>query len=283
MIICKTLQEVRYLVKTARAKGETVGLVPTMGALHTGHASLIKASSKQNNLTVVSVFVNPTQFAPHEDLDKYPRTLAADVELAAAHGAQIVFNPEPQELYPSQAPTWVEVTGSVTEVLCGESRPIHFRGVTTVVAKLFNIVQPNRAYFGQKDAQQVQVIKKMVKDLMFNLEIVVMPIIREADGLAKSSRNVYLSVQERSAALVLSSALNMANSVYKSGERNSEILLNLVNGYIQAEPLARIDYINIYQLPELTVCGAQLSDSNLLALAVYFGNTRLIDNIVLED
>lgn len=283
MIICKTVQEVRELVKTARAKGETVGLVPTMGALHAGHASLIKASSLQNDLTIVSVFVNPTQFAPHEDLDKYPRTLAADAELAEANGAQVIFNPEPKEMYPSQAPTWVEVTGSVTEVLCGQSRPIHFRGVTTVVTKLFNIVQPDKAYFGQKDAQQVQVIKKMVKDLMFNIEIVVMPIVRESDGLAKSSRNVYLSEQERRAALVLSAALNMAKNAYKSGERSSAVILNLVHTHIASEHLARIDYVNIYRLPELNDCAAELSGSSLMAVAVYFGNTRLIDNIVLED
>ena len=283
MIICKTVQEVLEIVKAARVKGQTIGLVPTMGALHSGHASLIKASSQDNDLTVVSVFVNPTQFAPNEDLDKYPRTLVADAELAAANGAQVIFNPEPDEIYPSQAPTWVEVLGSVTEVLCGQSRPIHFRGVTTVVAKLFNIVQPDKAYFGQKDAQQVQVIKKMVKDLMFNLEIVVMPIVREADGLAKSSRNVYLSEQERRAALRLSAALNMANEAYRSGERSSEVLLSLVNSHISAEPLARIDYVDIYQMPELSSCEEKLTGSSLLAVAVYFGNTRLIDNIVLED
>ena len=283
MVICKTVQEIRALLRAARNCGQSVGLVPTMGALHEGHASLIAASTKQNDLTVVSVFVNPTQFAPHEDLDKYPRTLAADAELAAAYGAQVIFSPEPQEMYPTTAPTWVEVTGSVTAVLCGQSRPIHFRGVTTVVAKLFNIVQPDRAYFGQKDAQQVQVIKKMVQDLMFSTEIVVMPIVREADGLAKSSRNIYLSATERRAGLVLSTALKIAEQAYRCGERRSEVLLELIDRHIRAEPLARVDYVAIHSLPELSDCGAELVGSNLLALAVYIGNTRLIDNIVLED
>lgn len=283
MKVCKTVQEVREIIKSAKAKGQSVGLVPTMGALHAGHASLIAASSAQNDLTVVSVFVNPTQFAPNEDLDKYPRTLAADIELAQANGAQVIFNPEPIELYPSTAPTWVETTGSVTEVLCGQSRPIHFRGVTTVVAKLFNIVQPNRAYFGQKDAQQVQVIKKMVKDLMFDLEIVVMPIIREADGLAKSSRNTYLSSVERHAALVLSRGLELARSAHANGQKDATALVNIVEQYIAAEPLAKVDYVNIYALPELTECAQPMVGSNLLAVAVYFGKTRLIDNIILED
>lgn len=282
MIICRTIQQVRKLVKAAKERGESVGLVPTMGALHAGHASLIAAASAQNDLTIVSVFVNPTQFAPNEDLEQYPRTLAADAELAAANGAHAIFHPEPQEIYPSAAPTWVEVTGSVTEVLCGQSRPIHFRGVTTVVSKLFNIVQPDRAYFGQKDAQQVQVIKKMVKDLMFNVDIVVMPIIREADGLAKSSRNAYLSEQERCAALVLSQGLALAQTAYANGQKNSSVLLALLEQHIKSEPSAQIDYVSMYKLPELEDCGQTLTGNNLLAVAVYFGKTRLIDNIVLE-
>ncbi len=197
MILCKTVAELRAELAIARNEGRTIGLVPTMGALHEGHASLIRAANMENDLVVVSVFVNPTQFGPNEDLDSYPRTLEADCLIAEREGADIVFAPTAKEMYPSEDMTWVEVTGGITNVLCGRSRPTHFRGVTTVVSKLFNLAQPDRAYFGQKDAQQVQVLAKMVKDLFFNLQLRIMPIVREADGLAKSSRNTYLSPEER--------------------------------------------------------------------------------------
>mgnify|MGYP003482420525 FL=1 len=210
MKLIKTVAELREEVSLAKSKGETIGLVPTMGALHEGHASLIKAANMENDCVIVSVFVNPTQFAPNEDLDAYPRTLDADCILAQEMGADIVFAPTPKEMYPSEDDTWVEVTGDITKVLCGRSRPIHFRGVTTVVTKLFNLAQPDRAYFGQKDAQQVEVLKRMVKDLFFNIQLRIMPIVREKDGLAKSSRNTYLSNEERSAALVLNSSLKTA-------------------------------------------------------------------------
>lgn len=283
MKLVKTVAELRTEVAAAKKANLSIGLVPTMGALHEGHASLIKAAHAENDFVVVSVFVNPTQFGPNEDLDAYPRTLEADCRLAEAMGADVVFAPSPKEMYPSEDMTWVEVTGEVTKVLCGRSRPIHFRGVTTVVSKLFNLAQPDRAYFGQKDAQQVEVLKRMVKDLFFNLELRVMPIIREADGLAKSSRNTYLSEQEHQAALVLSRSLQHAEESFAAGERNAAVLIEQVRKEIEAEPMSNIDYVEIYQLPELRPVSEPLTGSNLLAVAVKFGTTRLIDNVILEE
>lgn len=283
MKLVKTVAELRAEVAAAKKANLSIGLVPTMGALHEGHASLIKAAHAENDFVVVSVFVNPTQFGPNEDLDAYPRTLEADCRLAEAMGADVVFAPSPKEMYPSEDMTWVEVTGEVTKVLCGRSRPIHFRGVTTVVSKLFNLAQPDRAYFGQKDAQQVEVLKRMVKDLFFNLELCVMPIIREADGLAKSSRNTYLSEQEHQAALVLSRSLQHAEESFAAGERNAAVLIEQVRKEIEAEPMSNIDYVEIYQLPELRPVSEPLTGSNLLAVAVKFGTTRLIDNVILEE
>lgn len=282
MILCKTVAELRNEIASAKTAGKTIGLVPTMGALHEGHASLIKAANKENDLVVVSVFVNPTQFGPTEDLDSYPRTLDADCKLAEAQGADIVFAPSPKEMYPSEDMTWVEVTGEVTKVLCGRSRPIHFRGVTTVVSKLFNLAQPDRAYFGQKDAQQVQVLKRMVKDLFFNLQLRIMPIVREADGLAKSSRNTYLSAEERQAGLILSKSLKHAKELFAAGERDPQKLVAATTAMIKTEPMADIDYVEIYQMPDLNECQTPMQGENLLALAVRFGTTRLIDNTILE-
>ena len=282
MILCKTVAELRSEIASAKAAGKTIGLVPTMGALHEGHASLVKAANQENDIVVVSVFVNPTQFGPTEDLDSYPRTLDADCKLAEAQGADIVFAPSPKEMYPSEDMTWVEVTGDVTKVLCGRSRPIHFRGVTTVVSKLFNLAQPDRAYFGQKDAQQVQVLKRMVKDLFFNLQLRIMPIVREADGLAKSSRNTYLSVEERQAGLILSKSLKHAQKLFAAGERDPQKLVAATTAMIKTEPMADIDYVEIYQMPDLNACQTPMQGENLLALAVRFGTTRLIDNTILE-
>ena len=282
MILCKTVAELRSEIASAKAAGKTIGLVPTMGALHEGHASLVKAANQENDVVVVSVFVNPTQFGPTEDLDSYPRTLDADCKLAEAQGADIVFAPSPKEMYPSEDMTWVEVTGDVTKVLCGRSRPIHFRGVTTVVSKLFNLAQPDRAYFGQKDAQQVQVLKRMVKDLFFNLQLRIMPIVREADGLAKSSRNTYLSAEERQAGLILSKSLKHAQALFAAGERDPQKLVAATTAMIKTEPMADIDYVEIYQMPELNACQSPMQGENLLALAVRFGTTRLIDNTILE-
>ena len=260
MKLCRTTAELREEIALAKAAGKTIGLVPTMGALHEGHASLIKAAAMENELVVVSVFVNPTQFGPNEDLDAYPRTLDADCKLAESCGADIVFAPTPAEMYPSEDMTWVEVTGditkvlcgrtrpihfrgvttvvaklfnlAITKVLCGRTRPIHFRGVTTVVAKLFNLAQPDHAYFGQKDAQQAEVLKRMVKDLFFNVKLRIMPIVREADGLAKSSRNTYLSKSERAAAVILNSSLETASMLFKAGERSSQKLVEGVKKLI---------------------------------------------------
>ena len=282
MILCKTVAELRSEIASAKAAGKTIGLVPTMGALHEGHASLVKTANQENDVVVVSVFVNPTQFGPTEDLDSYPRTLDADCKLAEAQGADIVFAPSPKEMYPSEDMTWVEVTGDVTKVLCGRSRPIHFRGVTTVVSKLFNLAQPDRAYFGQKDAQQVQVLKRMVKDLFFNLQLRIMPIVREADGLAKSSRNTYLSAEERQAGLILSRSLKHAQELFAAGERDPQKLAAATTAMIKTEPMADIDYVEIYQMPDLNECQSPMQGENLLALAVRFGTTRLIDNTILE-
>ena len=283
MKLVHTVAELRDEVTAAKAQGLTIGLVPTMGALHEGHASLIAAANKENDFVVVSVFVNPTQFGPNEDLDAYPRTLEADCKLAERMGANVVFAPSPKEMYPSADDTWVEVTGDITKVLCGRTRPIHFRGVTTVVTKLFNLAQPDRAYFGQKDAQQVEVLKRMVKDLFFPLQLRVMPIIREADGLAKSSRNTYLSQEEHTAALVLSRSLKAAKAMYEAGERYAAKITAAVTADIEKEPMSNIDYVEIYALPGLEPVATPMLGSNLLAVAVKFGTTRLIDNVVLEE
>ena len=282
MKLVKTVAELQAIVKEAKKSGKTIGLVPTMGALHEGHASLIKAAHEENEFTIVSDFVNPTQFGPTEDLDAYPRTLDHDCELAEAMGADVLFAPSPKEMYPSKDMTWVEVTGDITKVLCGRTRPIHFRGVATVVSKLFNLAQPDKAYFGQKDAQQAQVLKRMVKDLFFPLEIRVMPIIREADGLAKSSRNVYLSPAERKAAVILNQALKKAEAAFAAGERSSEKLIAMVTEMIKSEPMSNIDYVEMYQLPELTEPEKEITTDHLLAVAVKFGTTRLIDNVALQ-
>lgn len=282
MKLVKTVAELQAIVKEVKKSGKTIGLVPTMGALHEGHASLIKAAHAENDFTVVSDFVNPTQFGPTEDLDAYPRTLDHDCELAEAMGADVLFAPSPKEMYPSKDMTWVEVTGDITKVLCGRTRPIHFRGVATVVSKLFNLAQPDKAYFGQKDAQQAQVLKRMVKDLFFPLEIRVMPIIREADGLAKSSRNVYLNPAERKAAVILNQALKQAEAAFAAGERSSEKLVALTTEMIKSEPMSNIDYVEMYQLPELTAPEKDITTDHLLAVAVKFGTTRLIDNVVLQ-
>ena len=283
MKLVHTVAELRDEVTAAKAQGLTIGLVPTMGALHEGHASLIAAANKENDFVVVSVFVNPTQFGPNEDLDAYPRTLEADCKLAEKMGANVVFAPSPKEMYPSADDTWVEVTGDITKVLCGRTRPIHFRGVTTVVTKLFNLAQPDRAYFGQKDAQQVEVLKRMVKDLFFPLQLRVMPIIREPDGLAKSSRNTYLSQEEHTAALVLSRSLKAAKAMYEAGERDAAKITAAVTADIEKEPMSNIDYVEIYALPGLESVSNPMVGSNLLAVAVKFGTTRLIDNVVLEE
>jgi pantoate--beta-alanine ligase len=286
MSIIKTVKELEAWSKNADRKNSTLGLIPTMGYLHEGHCSLIRAAKSENDLVVVSVFVNPTQFAPGEDFESYPRSIERDYKLAIEAGADVVFNPETGEVYVPGSSTFVEVTGEITRKLCGASRPTHFRGVTTVVNILFNIVQPDKAYFGQKDAQQVMIIKKMVRDLHMPVEVVVCPIVREADGLAMSSRNVYLSQEERKQALCLSGGLKKAWEYLNSGAEDSRSvkkLIEIIRNEIEGQSLAVIDYVMILDgetLEEIT--SIEPGKTALAAVAVKFGKTRLIDNRVLS-
>ncbi|MBK5252354.1 MAG: pantoate--beta-alanine ligase [Peptostreptococcaceae bacterium] len=271
----------RYRLKEAVRNGKSVGLVPTMGYLHEGHLSLIKRARKENDLVVVSLFVNPTQFGPGEDLDSYPKDLEKDASLCESEGADLLFAPDKDEMYYEDYGTYVDVTGELTKGLCGKTRPTHFGGVTSVVSKLFNIVSPDRAYFGQKDAQQVAVIKRMVRDLNFDIEIVVCPIVREADGLAKSSRNIYLTKEEREAALVLNRSLKEAADLVSSGERDPLKIKTMIEDRIRKEPLSEIDYVELVDADRIEHM-EKLKGNVLIALAVRFGKARLIDNIRLE-
>lgn len=278
MKIITSVKEMNAFADEAHALGKKIGLVPTMGYLHDGHLSLIKKSVSENDVTVVSVFVNPTQFAPNEDFKTYPRDLNRDAALAESVGADAVFHPEPEEMYPDGYHTYISVE-KLTEVLCGVSRPTHFRGVTTVVAKLFNIARADRAYFGQKDAQQLAVVRRMVADLNMNIEIVGCPIVRESDGLALSSRNVFLSPDERSQALVLYKSLRTAKGLLEGGERSAARIRAEIERVIKTAPLADIDYIEIVRYDDLTAVET-IDCKVLIALAVRFGKTRLIDNII---
>ena len=251
-----------------------------MGYLHEGHKSLIERAVKENDKVVVSIFVNPMQFGPNEDLDTYPRDLERDAALCSDVGADLIFNPESSEMYKDDFCSFVDING-LSDGLCGKSRPIHFRGVCTVVSKLFNIVTPHRAYFGEKDAQQLAIIKRIIRDLNFNIEIVGCPIIREKDGLAKSSRNTYLSIEERTAATILNKSLTKAKELLYSGERNSKEILALIKETIESEKLAKIDYIEIVDSLSLKPVD-KIEKSVLVALAVYIGKTRLIDNFIFE-
>lgn len=282
MVLCQSVVQLQKLVSKFKAEGKSIGLVPTMGALHEGHTSLIKASAKENDVTIVSIFVNPTQFGANEDYANYPRTLEQDCKVAEIAGATVVFAPSNEELYPHQDMTWVEVTGDITKVLCGKTRPIHFRGVTTVVTKLFNLSQANRAYFGQKDAQQIEVLRRMVEELFFTVELRIMPIVREIDGLAKSSRNNYLSEEERKSAVILSKSLMLAKQAFIQGERRTTKILKIVKDSINSEQMSNIDYVEIYKIPGLEPVGVVIKDKVLLAIAVRLGTTRLIDNVILE-
>ena len=278
MKIATTVLETRNTVKNWRKEGYTVGLVPTMGFLHEGHASLIKKCREQNDKVVVSVFVNPTQFGPNEDLEAYPRDLEKDKALCESLGADLIFHPEPSEMY--QTPkTYMNIEG-LSDNLCGKSRPIHFKGVCTVVSKLFNIVAPDRAYFGQKDAQQLAIIKKMVQDMNFDVEVVGCPIVREEDGLAKSSRNTYLTDEKRKAALCLSKSVKKGMEIIKEGISAKEVL-DEMKKVINQEPLAKIDYVSM--VDSLTMEDVETVDRDVLvAMAVYIGKTRLIDNFSFE-
>lgn len=276
MRVVKSVKEVRDAVKEWKAQGLSVGFVPTMGYLHEGHESLIKKAVKDNDRVVVSIFVNPMQFGPTEDLDKYPRDLERDSKLCENAGANLIFHPEKEEMYFEDFSSYVDING-LSDELCGKSRPIHFRGVCTVVTKLFNIVNPDRAYFGEKDAQQLAIIRRFVKDLNIDIEIIGCPIIREEDGLAKSSRNTYLSKEERQAALILSQSLNLAKDAINSGEGNSSVVIDIISNSIKKEPLAKIDYIEVVDSLSMKPVKT-IEKSVLVAIAVYIGKTRLIDN-----
>ena len=274
MQVTKTVEETRKQIKQGKKEGKPIGLVPTMGFLHEGHASLIRKCREQNDIVVVSDFVNPTQFGPNEDLEAYPRDFERDSKLCESLGADLIFAPSPEDMY--HDPHAFVSIDTLSETLCGKTRPIHFKGVCTVVTKLFHIVAPDRAYFGEKDAQQLAIIRKMVKDLNFDIEIVGCPIVREEDGLAKSSRNTYLNDKERQAALCLSRAVKTGKEVIYTGADAKEVL-NPMKAIIEAEPLARIDYVMM--VDALTMQPIEKADRDVLvAMAVYIGKTRLIDN-----
>ena len=276
--VIKTVREVREHVRAWRNEGLSVGLVPTMGFLHEGHRSLIERAVAENDRVVVSVFINPIQFAPNEDLESYPRDIEADRALCTDAGAAMIFNPEPAEMYPQGFCTAVDMNGLKFE-LCGKSRPIHFSGVCTVVTKLFNIVGPDRAYFGQKDAQQLAIIRRMLRDLNMPLEVVGCPIVREEDGLAKSSRNTYLNEQERAAALILSKTIFLGQKLVDEGERDAKKLIAAMEANIATEPLARIDYVDVVDAENIERID-RLEGEVLVAMAVHIGKTRLIDNFI---
>jgi len=279
MKIHTTINSLRAESRAARVAGKRIGFVPTMGALHDGHLSLIRAAKSRCDLVVASIFVNPTQFGPNEDLAKYPRTFERDCQLLEKENADLLFAPTVEEMYPQDAVTWVTVEG-LSEKLDGRSRPGHFRGVTTVVAKLFHIVDPDIAFFGQKDAAQVAIIRRMVRDMKFPVEIVACPIVREPDGLAMSSRNAYLDSSQRKAALVLSRALWEVERKYKSGERDTNTLIERGKQLIAKEPAARLDYLELVNADTLDPV-AQATPGTMVAVAAYVGNTRLIDNLLL--
>lgn len=282
MIIATTISEVRAQVAQWKKEGLSVGLVPTMGYLHEGHASLVDKAVSECDRVVASVFVNPTQFGPGEDLETYPRDFERDCKLLEEHGCNMVFHPEVEEMYFEDAATYVEILSDMPKQLCGQTRPIHFRGVCTVVSKLFNIVCPDKAFFGQKDAQQLAIIRRMVRDMSYGIEIVGCPIIREEDGLAKSSRNTYLSEEERKAALVLSKSVRLGEEMVAAGEKDADAIVAKMVEKIEAEPLAKIDYVSavdgITMMPTKKIEGTVL-----VAMAVYVGKTRLIDNFIVEE
>ena len=281
MKVVKTSSEVRAQVKDWKKAGLSVGLVPTMGYLHEGHKSLIERACQENDKVVVSIFVNPTQFGPNEDFAAYPRDLERDVALCESVGATLVFHPEPEEMYGEDFHTYVNME-VLSETLCGKTRPIHFRGVCTVVSKLFHIVTPDRAYFGQKDVQQLAIIKRMVRDLNFDIEIVGCPIVREPDGLAKSSRNTYLSPEERKAALILSQAIHLGQELTQNGETDAEKIVQEMKNLIETEPLAKIDYVQAVDAVSMQPV-SKMKGAVLVAMAVYIGKTRLIDNFIYES
>lgn len=278
-MIAKTTDELKSLIN-AIPSGRSIGLVPTMGFLHAGHLSLVHRAREENDVVVMSIFLNPTQFGPQEDLDSYPRDFKGDVEKAMEAGVDIIFAPTPEVMYPEGYETYVEVTGDRTKVLCGKTRPGHFRGVTTVLTKLFHLTRANRAYFGLKDAQQFSVVRRMVEDLNFPIEVIPCPIVRDEDGLALSSRNAYLSLEERQEALVLNRSLRQARELVAAGEHDAETILNAVRHAIEASPLADVEYVEMVDLNTMKSVST-VDEDTLLAVAVRFGKTRLIDNTLL--
>ena len=280
MVVFEKNTQMKDYITDRRKIGHTIGFVPTMGYLHEGHLALVKEANKNCQTVVVSIFVNPTQFGPHEDFDRYPRDVERDLRMLQDEGVDAVFMPSTSEIYPPGYVTYVRLKG-LTDCLCGRSRPGHFDGVATVVTKLFNIVRPDKAFFGQKDGQQVLVIRKMVEDLNMEPEIVTVPTVREPDGVAMSSRNVYLSKEERKAAPVLYRGLTAAEVAFKNGERDPQRLCKIVTDMIAGEPLARVDYVEIRSIPNLDPVEV-INGPALLAVAVYFKNVRLIDNVVLH-
>jgi len=281
MKICSTIAEVRAARADARADGKSLGLVPTMGALHEGHLSLVRAAKAQCDAVAVSIFVNPTQFGPTEDLAKYPRQFDRDCQLLQQEGVDILFAPPVEEIYPQGNVTWVLVEG-LSDKLDGRSRPGHFRGVTTVVAKLFHIIDPHAAFFGQKDAAQLAVIRRMVRDMHFPVEIVACPIVREADGLAMSSRNLYLNQKERACASILHRSLEQVERDFRAGDRIAAKLISAAEEVVGSEPLVRVDYLEIVDPNSLDPI-ERISGKALVAIAAYVGATRLIDNVVLDS
>ncbi len=282
VIIAETIAQVRAQVKEWKKQGLTVGLVPTMGYLHEGHASLVDKAVSMCDRVVASDFVNPTQFGPNEDLESYPRDFDRDCALLEEHGCSMVFHPSVEEMYAPDAATFVEILSDMPKQLCGKTRPIHFRGVCTVVSKLFNIVTPDKAFFGQKDAQQLAIIRRMVRDMSYGIEIIGCPIVREADGLAKSSRNTYLSAEEREAALVLSKAVFLGEKLVREGEKDADKLVSEMKACIEAEKLAKIDYVSAVDAVTMETVH-HIDRPVLVAMAVYIGKTRLIDNFLTED
>ena len=280
MQVCATISETRTVCRAARGDRKRIGVVPPMGALHEGHLSLVRAARAQCDVVAVSIFVNPTQFGPAEDLSKYPRQFERDCRLLEKEGVEILFAPAVEEMYPQGQVTWVVVDG-LSEKLDGRTRPGHFRGVTTVVAKLFNIVTPDAAYFGQKDAAQLAVIRRMVHELNFGVEIVACPIVREADGLAMSSRNAYLNPDERNRALVLHNSLRRVEQEFGEGERDAKVLISSAKEILAREPQVRVDYYEIVDQDTLDPV-ERISQRALVAVAAYVGTTRLIDNVLLN-
>lgn len=275
-----TIKEIREIIKEWKLQGLTVGFVPTMGYLHKGHKSLIEKARKDNDKLVVSIFVNPMQFGPNEDFEKYPRSMKCDLQICNGAGADIIFTPSVTEMNPSKNLIYIDVN-ELSDNLCGATRPGHFIGVCTIVAKLFNIITPDKAYFGKKDAQQLAIIKRMVQDLNFDMEIIACPIIREADGLAISSRNSFLSLQERKASVIIYQSLELAKDALFKGERDNEAVRKLIINKISSEPLAKVDYINVVDAVTLKPVNSIVAPV-LVAVAVHIGKTRLIDNFLFE-